>query len=72
MDIDPKFQRKLIFIYNCLDDGWCVKKKDQKFIFFKKHNKSNKYYKKKYINEFVETNLELKSEFGTTGTKTTY
>ena len=31
MEIDAKFFKKLIFIYNCLNDGWGVKKINHKY-----------------------------------------
>ena len=62
MEIDAKFLKKLIFIYNCLNDGWGVKKVNHKYIFSKNHEWNKKVFKKKYLREFVNKNLELKNE----------
>lgn len=65
MQIDSLFYKKLIFIYNSLNNGWCVTKKNDKYIFSKKHYKSKKIYKKKYLQTFIEKNLEIKLENNT-------
>ena len=62
MEIDEKFFKKLIFIYNCLNDGRAVKKSNHKYIFSKSHECKKKVFKKKYLREFVKNNLELKNE----------
>ena len=61
MEIDAKFLKKLIFIYNCLNDGWGVKKVNHNTYFQKIMNGIKKYLKK-YLREFVNKNLELKNE----------
>ena len=62
MEIDQKFLRKLLFIHNCLNDGWCVKKMENKYLFSKNHECKRKIFKKKYLRDFVKKNLELKNE----------
>ena len=62
MEIDQKFLRKLLFIHNCLNDGWCVKKLENKYLFSKKHECNRKIFKKKYLRDFVNKNLELKND----------
>ncbi len=62
MDIDPKLYHKLIFIDNCLNDGWSVKKNDKKYIFFKIHKNRKSCFKRKYLREFLDKNIELKND----------
>ena len=62
MEIDKKFIQKLLFIHNCLNDGWTVKKIAHKYLFSKNHECKRKFFKKKYLRHFVNNNLELKNE----------
>jgi len=47
---------KLSFIYNALEKGWCVRKKGNYYIFYRKHNNEMKYFKPSYIYEFIQSN----------------
>ena len=58
MFIDLRLYQEFLLISNCLNDGWCVKKKNDKLILFRKHQKSKKYFKKKYLKEFLENNTK--------------
>tara|TARA_B100000401_G_C52813860_1_gene725562 strand:- start:5950 stop:6147 length:198 start_codon:yes stop_codon:yes gene_type:complete len=65
MEIDPIFYKELMFIYNSLDQGWTVKKFNNKYLFSKKHKQKTKYFKKKYLQHFLKKNLENESNEGT-------
>jgi hypothetical protein len=57
--IDPiKFQ-KMLFIYNAIEDGWSLKKKNDCYIFSKKTNNKKEVIKDEYLANFMKTNLEL-------------
>ena len=43
-----KYQ-KMVFLYNCLHDGWCVKKQNDSFTFTKKHEQKREVLKEKYL-----------------------
>lgn len=58
MEIDHFLYNKLSFINNCLNEGWCVKKRNDKYIFYKKHLGNKKYFKKKYVKTFVNKHLD--------------
>ncbi len=47
----------LIFIGNVLDDGWCVQKKNNDYVFSKKHNGSNTFFSNDYLEQFVQTKI---------------
>ena len=58
--IDPiKFQ-KMLFIFNAVEDGWSLKKKDDSYIFTKKNNNKKEVINDKYLASFMISNLELK------------
>lgn len=41
------------FIYNALDDGWIIKKHNNKYYFFKKHKNKKEFFHESFLNEFV-------------------
>ena len=57
LDIDFIQLQKMLFIWNALDSGWSVKKRDNKFFFSKKHAGKREVYLDTYLNNFIESNL---------------
>ncbi len=53
--------QKLYFINNAIDSGWAVKKRDDKYIFAKKHENKKEVYLETYLQEFIESNLTVKT-----------
>lgn len=53
-----KFQ-KMILIYNALEEGWSIKKKEDSFIFSKKHEGKREVLLDSYLNNFMKTNLDV-------------
>lgn len=54
----PQFQ-KMIFIMNALENGWSVKKKEDEYIFCKKHENRKEIFKEDYLKKFIETNMQI-------------
>ena len=50
---------KMNFIYNAIEDGWTVKKRDETFIFQKKHEGKQQIFEPEYLESFIETNMKL-------------
>jgi len=44
---------------NALENGWTVKKKDDKYIFVKKNENRQEVYQEEYLRKFIETNMKL-------------
>lgn len=42
------------FVYNALEDGWNVEKKNDCYIFRKKHENKREYYLDSFLNKFIE------------------
>lgn len=57
--IDNFMLQKMTFIYNALDNGWDIKKTDDKYIFTKNHEKKKEVYLDSYLREFLETNISI-------------
>jgi len=58
--IDPMKFQKMLFIYNAIEDGWSLKKKNGCYIFSKKTNNKKEVIKDEYLANFMKTNLELR------------
>jgi len=62
LDIDIIQLQKMNFIWNALETGWSVKKKENKFFFTKKHEGKKEVYLDTYLNNFIESNLRISSK----------
>ena len=57
--ITPIMFQKMKLIYNALDEGWSIKKKDSSYIFTKKHENKKEIIEDSYLLKFMKSNLEL-------------
>jgi hypothetical protein len=51
--------QKMCFIMNALDKGWTVKKSDNEYIFYKKHEGKKEVFQEEYLRKFIESNMVL-------------
>jgi hypothetical protein len=51
--------QKMVFIMNALDDGWSVKKSQDKYIFSKKHENKVEVFQEEYLATFILQNMRL-------------
>jgi hypothetical protein len=49
--------KKMTFIYNALQDGWTVVKKEDKYIFIKKHEGKKEILSEEYLKKFIARNF---------------
>ena len=49
----------MIFIYNALENGWYIKKHNDKYIFLKNHEGKKEVYLDSYLRTFLETNINI-------------
>jgi hypothetical protein len=54
-----KFQ-KMLFLFNAIDDGWTIKKKEDSYIFKKNHEGKKEVFLETYLNTFMKDNLDIK------------
>jgi hypothetical protein len=57
--LDSKIIKKMVFIANALEKGWAVKKRDQEYIFTKKHENRREVFRENYLETFVQENFDL-------------
>lgn len=53
-----KFQ-KMILLFNSIEHGWSVKKKDESYVFTKNHEGKKEILEDSYLKKFMNTNLDL-------------
>ena len=53
-----KFQ-KMILLYNAIDQGWSVKKRNESYVFVKHHENKKEVLEESYLSKFMKTNLDL-------------
>lgn len=51
---------KMNFIMNALEEGWKVMRKNDMYIFTKKHEGKKEVFDDKYLENFVKKNMENK------------
>jgi hypothetical protein len=54
-----KEYQKMVFIMNALNDGWSVKKNQDKYIFKKKHENKVEIFQEDYLATFIMSNMGL-------------
>ena len=59
MQMDCVKLQKMAFIYNAVQSWWKVKKKDDKYIFSKKHEGKKEVYLETYVRNFIEKNMDI-------------
>ena len=50
----------MILIYNALEKGWKIKKRNNSYVFTKNHEGKKEVLLDNYIKRFIETNLNQK------------
>ena len=51
--------KKIIFIYNAIENGWSVKKNNDSFIFTKKHEGKKEIFSNDYLLRFMKENFSV-------------
>jgi hypothetical protein len=49
--------QKMKFLYTALDNGWSIIKKEDKYIFNKKHEGEKEIYLETYLQQFIIDNM---------------
>ena len=57
--LDKSNYQKMIFITNALEQGWTIKKKNDSYIFLKKHENRREIFQENYLDTFLKTNCCL-------------
>ena len=57
-----KFQ-KMVFLFNALDNGWSIKKRNDSYIFTKNHEGKIEVFDDSYLMKFMKSNLDINKIF---------
>jgi hypothetical protein len=57
--IDNVKFHKMMFLFNAINDGWTVKKKNNSYIFKKKHENKKEIFEENYLHTFMRTNIDM-------------
>jgi hypothetical protein len=59
LEIDRiKFQ-KMVFLFNALDGGWSIKKRNESYIFTKNHEGKKEIFDETYLAMFMKDNIDI-------------
>ena len=59
MKIDCIMLQKMIFLYNALEKGWSIKKKNNAYVFTKNHEGKKEVLLENYLKRFMLENLDI-------------
>ena len=51
--------QKMLFLFNSLQQGWCVKKQNDSYVFTKNHEGKKEIFEDSYLLKFMKTNLDI-------------
>jgi hypothetical protein len=51
--------QKMILLFNSIEQGWSVKKRDGSYVFSKPHENKKEVLEDSYLLKFMKTNLDL-------------
>tara|TARA_Y100000389_G_C17366848_1_gene466780 strand:- start:920 stop:1150 length:231 start_codon:yes stop_codon:yes gene_type:complete len=57
--IDCMTLQKMAFVYNAVQSGWSVKKRDGAYVFSRRHRGEKQIYLDSFLKSFVEENLDI-------------
>ena len=57
-----KFQ-KMLLLFNSIEQGWSVKKRNDAYVFTKNHEGKKEVFEDNYLLKFMNTNLDLAKFF---------
>jgi hypothetical protein len=59
LEIDKIQFQKMAFLYNALDNGWSIKKKQNSYIFTKNHEGKKEVLNDSYLSTFMKDNADI-------------
>jgi hypothetical protein len=63
LNINSSKFHKMLFIFNALENGWSIKKKNKNYIFVKNHENKREIFSDDYLNIFMKENSNLNTLF---------
>jgi hypothetical protein len=60
LKIDNVVFQKMLLMYNALEDGWSIKKRENSYVFSKNHEGKKEILEDAYLLKFMKTNFDIK------------
>ena len=60
INIDSVTFQKMMFLYNSINDGWTIKKRNDSYIFIKNHEGKREVFQDSYLMKFMQDNMDPK------------
>ncbi len=57
-NIDIIKHNKMLFLYNAIENGWSVKKKNNSYVFSKNHEGKKEVFLEDYLTDFIKHNFK--------------
>jgi len=57
--IDNATFQKMMFLYNSINDGWTIKKRNDSYIFSKNHEGKREIFQDSYLMSFMKNNMDI-------------
>jgi hypothetical protein len=55
-----KFQ-KMLFLFNAIEEGWSIKKKNNSYVFSKNHEGKKEVFEDNYLDKFMKSSFDMRS-----------
>ena len=59
IEIDGMKLQKMLLLFNAIEEGWSIKKKQDSYVFTKKHEGRREILHESYLLTFMKTNLDI-------------
>lgn len=59
VEIDASKFKKMVFLYNALNNGWSIKKRKGAYIFTKNHEGKKEIFDEAYLSIFMKQNADI-------------
>ena len=59
LEIDKNKFHKMVFLFNALDNGWSIKKRNDSYIFTKNHEGKKEVFNESYLSSFMKDNADI-------------
>ena len=59
LEFDKLKFKKMVFLYNALDNGWSIKKRKETYIFTKNHEGKKEVFDENYLSIFMKDNSNI-------------
>jgi hypothetical protein len=59
LEIDKLKFKKMVFLFNALENGWSIKKRKDSYIFTKNHEGKKEVFDESYLSIFMKENADI-------------